>query len=543
MPPFVTRWSRPADDDFDFPERRTPLVSRTDNTGICFSGGGTRAQCAAVGQLRALSRLGLLEGVRYISSVSGGSWGTAPFLWGSPHATDDTLLGPYTRPEDLTTDDVHAPLPNDCILATATVDLDAAVRAQLKAGIAHERTWSEAVGDVYLAPFGLHDASAPALLTCSDDERRSIIARNPHLADAPFHMARAPERLPFHVINSCMLGPAELEPFAEESPLSFETTPLYTGNPYHRQQLFFSRDGRWREARLGGGYLESFATGSPGLVSIGADSLVTVDAPARPFTLADAVGTSSAAFAGVTASLGELLEGPRSLTPQLDCWPSEDGAQAHTLAMGDGGILENYGLLALLRRRVERVVLFVNTSTALDLDYDPAESVPDADQLDAFLPPLFGFQLSSFGTAVQNNRVFPGADWVPLVQGLQAARREGRPVVHRMRHTVLPNLVWGIQGGYEVEVVWCYLERVEQWEDRLPDDLGHEVEKGRRWLFKGDFAHFPHYKTAGQDTLADVHLSPEQARLLADFTCEVVLMDSTPIEQALRRDPSGARKR
>lgn len=539
MSTVVTRWSRPADHDFVYPERHTPLVDRTDATGICFSGGGTRAQCAAVGQLRALQMLGLLDGVRYISSVSGGSWGTAPFLWGDADVDDTTLLGPYTRPEDLTLDGLEAPLPSSGILATATTNLDRAMQAQRRAGTPHDRLWTEAVGAVYLAPFGLHDAAAPARLVLGPAERSAIVARNPQLADAPFVSPRAADRLPFHVINSCILGPVCLEPFTDENPLSFETTALYGGNPVCREQLYFAKDGRWRSARLGGGFLESFALGAPALVTTGEGSLVTVEAPARPYTLADAVGTSSAAFAGVTSSLSGPDHGLGSLTPMLPQWSLEAESTPEDVALGDGGVLENYGLLTLLRRRVERVVVFVNTSTALDIDWDPAATVPDSDQIDSYLPALFGFRSESLGTAVQNNQVFSGTDWVAVVRGLQAARRAGAPVVHRSRHQVLENLVWGIDGGYEVEVLWCYLERVPQWEDRLPEEIADAVDRGHRLFFKGEFARFPHYKTAGQDSLADVHLSPEQARLLADFTCEVVRMDAAPFMDVLgRRDPA-----
>ena len=65
--------------DFVFPETTPELLSRTNNCGICFSGGGTRSMAATMGQLRALHKLGLLAKARYISSVSGGSW-ALPFI-------------------------------------------------------------------------------------------------------------------------------------------------------------------------------------------------------------------------------------------------------------------------------------------------------------------------------------------------------------------------------------------------------------------------------------------------------------------------------
>ena len=44
------------------------------SVGIAFSGGGLRAASCGLGWLQALHRLGYLEKVKYISSISGGSW-------------------------------------------------------------------------------------------------------------------------------------------------------------------------------------------------------------------------------------------------------------------------------------------------------------------------------------------------------------------------------------------------------------------------------------------------------------------------------------
>ena len=533
MNTFTSRWWRPRDAGFQFAEQTSPLIARTGNTGVCFSGGRTRAPCAAVGQLRGLASLGLLEGVRYISSVSGGSWGSTPFLWGSPEHSDDALLGALTEPEDITLKGLEEPLPADAIAAAATTNLGEEMLRQHRNGVATDRLWLESVGTVYLQPFGLHDTSAPAYIASSDAEVDQIRQRNPALGDASFVMPRAPDRLPFHVINACGIGPAALEPFEKESPLSFEVTARYGGNPQLRQQLFFSKDGRWQEARLGGGYLETFSLGSPGLHSVLGDGTeVEVEAPQRPYTLADAVGTSSAAFAGVIAESG-ILEDVANLTPQLTVWPLEEGGSSEVFAMGDGGVLENYGLLSLLRRKVGRVVVFINTATPIDLEYVPDEKVPTADEIDAFLPPLFGFKISSLGVAMQNNTVFNGDDWAPLIQGLQAARKAGRSVVHRMTHQVRENTFWGIEGGWSVEILWCYLSRIPQWEGRLPGPVSDAIDRGHHRIFKGDYAHFPHYKTDGQNTIGDVHLTDGQARLLSDLTCWSVQAEQVQVKALL----------
>jgi len=514
MSTIVTRWWRPADADFCFAEMKTDLPDRTSNSGICFSGGGTRALTCAVGQLRGLSALGLLDRVRYISSVSGGTWGSTPFLWGDGAASDEALLGPIVPPEETTLDALDTPLPSTEILHTATTNLNEANLKELAARMPLSRVWTEAVGEVYLKPFGLHP-DTPTYISGSPEEVARIRRDNPDL-EGDFVLPRAPGRLPYHVINACGLGPQALAPLSENSPLSFEVTSLYGGNPQLRQQMFLSKEGGWSESRLGGGYLETFALGSPQLLA-SRGARVEATAPDRPYTLADAVGTSSAAFAEILAEL-PILKDLERMDPELVVWPVEPNAEGELFVMGDGGILDNYGLLSLLRRKVERIVVFINTSTAVDKDYDPA-TIPDKKVIDEYLPALFGFPMEATGVTLQNNAALAAEGWAPLIRGLQAAQAEEGPVVHRMTHQVRDNAFWGIEGGWSVDIAWCYLSRVPTWEERLPRETARAIEKGQRALFAGEFDNFPGYKLNGQASLGDVHLSVPQARLLADLCC------------------------
>src|SRR5882724_5305964 len=67
------------------------------NVGVCLSGGGSRALTAGMGQLQALKHLGLLDKVRALSTVSGGSWLGVPFEFlPADGVSDDAYLGPYT---------------------------------------------------------------------------------------------------------------------------------------------------------------------------------------------------------------------------------------------------------------------------------------------------------------------------------------------------------------------------------------------------------------------------------------------------------------
>lgn len=64
-------------------QRKADILSDGNNLNfsIAFSGGGTRSAPATVGQLRALNDFGWLDKASYISSVSGGTWGTLPYVF------------------------------------------------------------------------------------------------------------------------------------------------------------------------------------------------------------------------------------------------------------------------------------------------------------------------------------------------------------------------------------------------------------------------------------------------------------------------------
>jgi len=507
-------------EDFTFPELSTRLVERTADVGICLSGGGNRAAMAGMGQLRALLALGLLERTRYLSCVSGGSWLSTPFTFyrsGSPD--DEHFLGPVTPPERITMEDLEAPIPHTCVGWTATRALDHVFLHHLL-DCPRDRAWIETVGNLYFAPWGLHDPDHPAPFTYDAASLADIRARNPSLAEADFHLAREPHRRPYLVVNGSIVGDPHLMPLEMIEPLHLGITPLYSGSTYAREALFQARDGRWDAHRVGGGYVESFALGGPAPAERGQDAAV-VQAPRRPYQLADASGTSSAFFAGFAERLP--VRGLVDFNPRLSLWPLYTDDAEVPFTLGDGGVLENYGMIALLLRGVKRLIVCINTSTPLDLKYAAREKAPTADDLDAYLPPLFGFPVAQVGVNTANNKVFRPHKFIEVVEGLQAAIRAGGPAVTMTGLEVLNNGWWGLEGGFKVQVLWCYLQRSERFEAALGDrHVAAAIDRGNSFHLlpglHGPFKHFPNYSTAWQnDDL--VQMTPAQVKLLADLTC------------------------
>lgn len=88
-----------------------PVVTNADenrkNVAVCFSGGGSRALTCAWGQMLGLSCLldssgtSLLDQVRYISSVSGGTWASVLYTFRPESISDADFLGSSYAPSQL----------------------------------------------------------------------------------------------------------------------------------------------------------------------------------------------------------------------------------------------------------------------------------------------------------------------------------------------------------------------------------------------------------------------------------------------------------
>ena len=510
------------------PELTEALLARTEPVGVCLSGGGTRAMCAGIGQLRGLHALGLLQKTRYLSSVSGGGWAAGPYtFFASGAESDEAFLGPVAAPESLDMDALDVPIPKSQGNWTATRALNQ-VFVQSAVEVDHTEAWNETVGRLYLQPWGLH-GDAPVQF-CDAEARQDILERNPTLTST---LVGARAGRPVLVMNSCLLGDHQLNPQKRVAPVPLESSPLQAGTPGRREWLDESQTGKWLELSVDGRMVEPFALGGDAPSSEG-DGRARTAPPERIYTLADAVGTSSAWFGGLAAKLAPSVDG--GFSDRLSLWPSGDRPQ-RTFDVGDGGVVENYGLLSLLRRGIEGAIVCMNSSVKLNLDYDPEAAVPKSGDLDAYLAPLFGFRVDQVGVFTERNQVFRPGDFVTVVRALQAARSAGGPVVAVTELELLDNAWWGIEGGRTVRIAWLYLERSPDFEALVPADVAKQIERGNSnlpALAKGPLRDFPNYATANQNGPDLTQLTDAQARLLSDYTCWSVMQAREQLEALYR---------
>ena len=115
---------------FPTPQEPPQEPDLTNTTGIAVSGGGSRSLTCAIGQYRALRYLGLLDKVGVISSVSGGTWASASFVYLPSQFSDDDFLGtPTANPGSLT-------IPLAPFFATAVgLDPDADIEDPIGSGL------------------------------------------------------------------------------------------------------------------------------------------------------------------------------------------------------------------------------------------------------------------------------------------------------------------------------------------------------------------------------------------------------------------------
>jgi hypothetical protein len=510
--------------NYTWPEQQAGVGT---NVGLCFPGGGTRAMSAAMGQLRAIIDQNLIQSIDYISCISGGSWLAAPFAYYNTGACSDVdFLGRITDPDDITGASLDALLP-DCVGWGATQSFDDALWAAYKAGVPNDLLWIDAVGQLFFARYGLYDRDAPAYFSLDAATVEVIQNLNPSLANQTFNTVRQPDnyKVPYLLVNATIEGPTSPGDYVSDPLVMVTYTPLYVGVPF-QQTVTYIEQGTGPiqpivQAMIGGGFIEPFAWGSSAPDAPPSGGTVTVASLSVPFGIASASGTSSSAFAESFEKSPTL----DVLLPEAYYWPPvASGSQPSTqlFDFGDGGNLDNYGLIPLLMRGVQNIILFVNSEYPLSTSFTPSTSGASSSEVDPNLPPFFRVpvpQSDGGNPATAKNAVFPAEDYVTLIGELQAMKKAGQPMIQPMTHQVLANGTWGLPGGGTVNVLWIYLDQVDTWKQQLPDWLQIELDVGEI----GPYPYFPNYKTVDEDGFGKLTvLTVRQVNLLADLTCWVV---------------------
>lgn len=494
--------------------RFTGLPRTPGNVGIALSGGGSRSASSCMGGMRALHALGLLDHVRAISSVSGGSWFSVPFTFLPKSFDDETFLGTYVAdpatlrwsegddPTDLRTlpeDNFGVPL-TKWTMSLASV-LVRVMRERLSR-VPENRLWTRMIGDNLLAHFDLarfDDDELPADYFALDQAMADAIAlANPGLPERCYVVRQGGAvRRPFLIVNGAMRvrGRGDVEVLA---PVQF--TPVFAG-------IMGSKIGALMGQEVGGGGISSFAFGGQWLV--GSPERPKIEQQA-PLALSDIAGISSAAYADLLSDHGFLGLDP-SLIYFSTSWPKPAGTAGE---FEDAGSLENTAIANLLAYSdIDNVIAFVNPP-------DPIVQEDGDIVVDSQIPPLFGMRPWEKGQGYRpyrdpgegnpdfaSNQVFSNdkGEFQALLEGFGKRLAEGGPMAVEQELEVVRNDKFAVAGGKRVRVLWIVLSPCKAWEGLLDAKVRSELPR-----------RFPNFMTA------ETELSVADVSLVAHFTGWVV---------------------
>jgi hypothetical protein len=442
------------------------------NVGLALSGGGSRSAASCMGVVRTLRHFGLLEHLRAISCISGGSWFSIPFTFLPPHFDEHTFLGHYVEdPASLrwyegadSTALRTLPAGNFGVelakfgLSTASL-LAEALRDRYE-GVHTNRLWSRQIGELLLAPFDLacFDGPVPADTFAGDRSvARSMAMNCPHLPEP--YLVREHEPRPYLIVGGA-LRVRDYDGVDCLAPVQF--TPWYSG-------VFGTEVGTLGGHEVGGGGVSSYAFGGQWLLGESEHPEVEVHSP---LALSDIAGISSAAFADALNDRG-MTELSPSLVYFSPHWRSPAGV--HGL-FADGGSLENTGIANLLAYEdIDSVIAVINAPEGL--------RVRDGELVvERQVPALFGYRQWERGVGYARfdvpgkgnpdnryNQVFDHqkGQFQELLRAMAELHEAGEPIIVEQELELVDNPRFAVKGGRKVRVLWFYLSRSHRWFEQL----------------------------------------------------------------------------
>ncbi|MBI3403633.1 MAG: patatin-like phospholipase family protein [Acidobacteria bacterium] len=533
---FITRfWEVPTDEwtgkiaePFLAPEMAPRYAGklRTTDFGVAFSGGGTRSATATMGQLRGLRRNGWLSRVKYMTAVSGGAWAAIPYTYLDADQPVDGFLDLYQDPSSLdkvaldyvTPRSLAASIGNSGLFSSGLKEAFNIGRQKLlsdqfnkyvdlaRKGLAAtsgtpladpariDKTYAHMIGSVFVAPHVSHGTTDN--FAWDDETVTEFNARNPPLAGV--HFVTVAKDRPFLIVEGTLIHQHDAYEFPRLAPV--EITPLYMGV---RQQY---------TGKVGGTYVWPWAYDSatvrderPPFVS------VTTDPVTRAMTLADVAGT-----VGAAPELGTIvLKQINALTdffPKFNHFAVREGhatAMSRLVSHGDGGGVDNLGLMPLLARRVHNIMVFINTDTSDFRRNDDLESL--FREIDIF----------SGGGDRAMIHVFDKDRYEEVKSHFAASAAKGDALVYcGTNWTVHENELFNVRGYTGLNICFFYNAMSANWMSQLPAETRRLLE--HRDKDAKEFDDFPWYRTFGQDKFRLIKLDARQVNMLSNLTAWTV---------------------
>lgn len=465
-----------------FPELESNIVDNS-KLAIAISGGGTRSMSASIGQFRCLLKhnKNFLDNVSYISSISGGSWFTSILTY-SDYKLEE-LLGESVPLFDLKFHTLNsANYENEAyighVISNCSV-FDSFYYANKR--VRSDKVFQYVLGKVFLSKYNLQ-GKIPVI----DMKHVKINEKINHISCiCPI------KKMPFVILGSAVID--AYYPNGNATDVScLEFTPMYSGvrtiNNKYGGLLFGNQSFgcNFKKLKHHNDYIDNFIVER----EFGDNLLETAIACSGSAYSVELFNRKETVFGGILSKLN----------PKTQLW-GVNSDKSYEVDITDGGYFDYTGITSLVARGTKKILSFLNCEEF------------NCNYCSFGVTHLFGMdqKYGCRGCELRNgNEIFSSRDFDDFKDDINHKMKHNKVLYHRKKLNVLKNDKVGVNGNYEVEIIFVILSRVKEFDDILHPELHNHEHL--------NYNNFPNYKMMFENDGSVLELFPTQVNLLSTFT-------------------------
>ena len=152
------------------------------------------------------------------------------------------------------------------------------------------------------------------------------------------------------------------------------------------------------------------------------------------------------------------------------------------LAFVDGGLYDNLGALAVLRRGVSTIIICdaCDTDLSKTCDWELKQKYSDVACLFGEGVPFSGKLITKKSyskTLNERSKIFDSNEFMLLMKDMRKLQKDGKPLVRRKKMKLLQNKLAGFYESREVDVIFCFNGKVQDFEDKVKTAPKEGVDK------------------------------------------------------------------
>jgi hypothetical protein len=472
-----------------------PRQYSSNGVGICINAGSTRSYTSMTGYMNALWDIDVgngknaFTGSQFMTSASGGSWFTGVFFFGSIEYSKEELLGkpiPLKEINNLTLNsynyDVDAFLGNRIYNSNSYLKFIESVLTSPP-----EKIWINSISKIFLDFYKIGEKAITLSKVYADGIQKGN-PNNPYFKDIIY----PPDEYPFWICVGSLLYTPTINSGAQ----LFQMSPLYCGFP---QILSYA------ENSIGGYLIQNNVYGNKVPSEADCEKLNNnISTPDEPFqvinalvpkttgyfALKDMVGISSASYAYGTYQLSvdpsaNLLEKQAyRLNPSYNVWCSLNPNNTIVTQFGDGYLSDGTGITGLVSRNVKKIISFTQGGSLYESTSSPAVLVKDF-KINATIAPLYGRCKDYNGRPNPNGtQIFKGFEYDDFINQIsETLKKQSGAVYARQKLRVLPNIPNGVEGDYDVDILYIVLQPSDIFNSQLPKNISDQFSDPKSPLY------------------------------------------------------------